>query len=100
MSIPLQVDPEDFRRRLNSVITSYNDAIAALSERGPEIEPASLGEGFVAEGEMLASAAESIHELTLQRLRARVSQFESMLTLVDDVAATDELNAGRLASHG
>ncbi|KAA8734627.1 hypothetical protein [Corynebacterium tuscaniense] len=100
MNTSLELDPEDFRARINDAINQYNDAIADLVANKPEIDPASFGEGFVGHGEALAASVDAVYERTLDRLRSRVEQYKSMLTMAEDVSSTDGTTAGELNTHG
>lgn len=91
----LHMEPDELRAVLTSKISSYNDAIDRLQEVEPAMDTAAFGEGFADNGDKIAEAVARIHERTVDRLRARVGQFEEMLNLVGDVDAAELENAAR-----
>ena len=91
----LHMDPDEFRAVLKSRIRSYSDAIDRLQEAKPAMDTGAFGEGFADSGDKIAEAVARVHERTVDRLRARVSQFEEMLNLVADVDAAERENAAR-----
>lgn len=91
----LHMDPDELRAVLKSRIKSYNDAIDRLQEAKPAMDTGAFGEGFADRGDKISKAVARVHERTVDRLRARVSQFEEMLNLVADVDAAENENAAR-----
>lgn len=100
MSATLHLDTDGLRTRLNSAISSYNEAIENAATQRPAIDPSVFGEGFVHHGAGLAGSVDKLHNQTMGRLRARVNQFESMLNLTKNVESADDSNAAELGRHG
>lgn len=95
----LLVDPDEFRALLNSKITHYNEAIDRLMEDKPVVDHSAFGEGFAERAALFAASVERVHDQTVERLRARVAQFEEMLRLIDDVDSADYETAAGLNRH-
>lgn len=91
----LHMEPDELRAVLTSKIRNYNDAIDRLQEAKPAMDTGAFGEGFADNGDKISEAVARVHERTVDRLRARVSQFEEMLNLVEDVDLADSENAAR-----
>lgn len=91
----LHLEPDEFREVVVTRINSYNEAIDRLERAKPSVDAGVFGEGFSERGDKISSAVDRVYDRTVDRLRARVNQFEEMLRLAADVDGVDHDNAAR-----
>lgn len=91
-----QLDTDELRSTYAAAISTYEEAAQRLTQDRVEVHAADFGEGFTAEGARIVEALERLHGTTLSFLDARVSNWGSILLLVDDVRNRDSSNSAAL----
>ena len=95
-----ELDTEELRARFGAAIATYEHAAEQLDREKIDVRATAFGDGFAAQGMRIVEALEELHGTTLSYLQTRRGNWSTILTLVGDVEATDEVGAVSLTQRG
>lgn len=91
-----QLDTDELRTLYGAAIASYEDEVSRLQHERVEVATTDFGAGFSAQGTRIVGALDRLHDTSLAYLSTRSANWESILSLVDDVADHDDAASASL----